>query len=115
SINHDVDVYPLPVPDFTPTSVCLEDDSEFNDLSTVSNDHTSNNIVQWNWDFGDGSTSTQPNPINGYAADGTYSAILEVITNHGCREEITKTVTVHPLPVVSFTGVDLEGCSPVCP
>ncbi|PKR80246.1 hypothetical protein CW751_10335, partial [Brumimicrobium salinarum] len=21
----------------------------------------------------------------------------------------------HPLPVVSFTGVDLEGCSPVCP
>src|SRR5690554_564645 len=115
SITHPVSVYPLPAPDFTPTSVCLEDYSEFNDLSVVSNDHTNNSVVQWNWDFGDGSMSTQQNPINGYAADGTYNATLTVVTNNGCTESITKTVTVHPLPVVSFTGVNLSGCSPICP
>src|SRR5690554_7013087 len=59
--------------------------------------------------------STQQNPINGYAADGTYNATLEVVTNNGCTKSITKTVTVHPLPVVSFSGVNLAGCSPVCP
>jgi gliding motility-associated-like protein len=115
SVTHPVSVYPLPIPDFTPTDVCLEDDSEFVDLSTVSNDHTTNSVVQWNWDFGDGTTSTQQNPDNEYASDGTFNAILSVVTNHGCVEEITKIVTVHPLPVVSFTGINLDGCSPVCP
>lgn len=115
SITHPVEVYPLPVPDFTPTNVCLEDVNEFFDLSTVSNDHTTNNVVQWSWDFGDGSYSVQQNPINAYTADGTYNATLEVVTNNGCREEIKKTVTVHPLPVVSFSGVNLTGCSPICP
>src|SRR5690554_3768713 len=115
SISHPVNVYPLPAPDFTPTSVCLEDDSEFMDLTTVSNSHTTNSVIQWNWDFGDGTTSTQQNPSNEYAADGTYTATLEVVTNHGCRYDITKTVTDHPLTVVSFSGINLEGCSPVCP
>jgi gliding motility-associated-like protein len=115
SIAHPVNVYPLPAPDFTPTDVCLEDDSEFTDLTTVSNDYTTNSVVQWSWNFGDGTTSVQSNPDNEYANDGTFTAVLEVLTNHGCRADVTKTVTVHPLPVVSFSGVNLEGCSPVCP
>jgi len=114
-INQPVTVYPLPIPDFTPTSVCLNDRSNFSDISTVSNDHTSNSIVQWSWDFGDGRTSTQQNPYNDYQTDGTFSASLNVVTNHGCAADIVKTVTVHPLPEVSFTGVNLEGCSPICP
>jgi len=115
SVTHPVSVYPLPAPDFTPTSVCLEDRSNFMDISTVSNDHTTNSVVQWSWDFGDGTTSTQQNPFNDYATEGTFSANLAVVTNHGCTQNITKIVTVHPLPVVSFTGVELAGCSPICP
>lgn len=35
-------------------------------------------ITAWNWDFGDGNTSTSQNPSNTYANPGTYEVILLV-------------------------------------
>ncbi len=37
------------------------------------------NITSWKWDFGDGTTSTEQNPIHRYEKPGTnYVVILEV-------------------------------------
>ena len=47
---------------------------EFTDTST-------NNPTEWLWDFGDGTTSTEQNPIHIYAA-GTYTVTL-IATNAG--------------------------------
>lgn len=115
SITIPVTVYPLPQVDFSPTSVCLEDVTPFLNLSTVSNAHTSNSNVGYLWDFGDGTTTTQNNPNHTYTADGDFQATLTVTTNHGCVNQVVKTVTVHPVPQVSFNGINLAGCSPVCP
>lgn len=108
-------VWPLPIVDFSPTDVCLEFDTDFIDETTVSNTHTNNTLVDWQWDFGDGSTSTQQNPVYGYMNDGVFNANLTVTSNNGCVNDTTLEVTVHPKPDASFTGVNLSGCAPICP
>jgi PKD repeat protein len=49
--------------------------------------------LTYEWDFGDGATSTAPNPTHDYAADGVYVARLTVTS--GTKTD-TDTVTVHP-------------------
>jgi len=39
-------------------------------------------IVSWNWDFGDGTTSTEQNPIHSYTYDSTYTVSLTVTDIH---------------------------------
>ncbi|MEL6675301.1 MAG: PKD domain-containing protein [Bacteroidota bacterium] len=57
---------------------------------------------QWNvaysWDFGDGSTSTQPFPTHTYAQAGTYNVCLIVTNNSGCADTSCVAVVVQNLP-----------------
>ncbi len=114
TFSNDATVWPLPQIDFTPTDVCLETQTQFQDLSSISNQYTSNSIAAWDWDFGDGGTSNVANPSYTYGTDGAFSATLTATSNNGCVNDLTQTVTVHPIPEVSFTGQNLTGCSPVC-
>src|SRR5690554_6521739 len=107
-------VYPLPQVSFSPTSVCLDSNTVFTDLSSISNDHTSNTLTDWAWDFGDGTSSTLQNPTHTYAGAGTYTAILTVTSNQGCDSTLTETVIVHPKLTADFSGMNLRGCSPFC-
>ncbi|MEX2484685.1 MAG: PKD domain-containing protein [Brumimicrobium sp.] len=110
----DAVVWPLPEVDFTPTDVCLEFDTQFQDESTISNQYTNNSNVNWEWDFGDGGTSNQQNPSYAYQADGIFTANLTVTSANGCVNDEDIDVTVHPKPEANFEGQDLTGCSPVC-
>ena len=49
----------------------------FTDLSTVNSSWSTNYSVSWSWDFGDGNTSTQQNPIHTYS-NGLYTPCLTV-------------------------------------
>ena len=53
---------------------------KFYDLST-------GNPESWFWDFGDGSTSSEQNPIHEYSQYGNYSVRL-IITNSGIRDTL---------------------------
>jgi len=107
-------VYPLPYPDFTITDVCLNLESVFTDNSTVSNTHTQNNITDWHWNFDDGNTSSDVNPIHTYGTDGTFNVELSLTTNNGCTADTTLPAVVHPRPVVDFTADTTVSCSPLC-
>ena len=109
-------VWPLPQVNFSPTDVCLEFLTDFQDLSVISNDHTPNTNVQWNWNFADqaGGTSTLQNPSYAYQQDGVFNVELEVTSANGCVNSAIIPVTVHPKPQASFTGVNLSGCAPIC-
>lgn len=111
----DVIVWPNPEVDFSATHVCLENATDFTDLTTISNTVPNNSLLDWEWNFGDGSTSNLQNPIHEYSNDGTFNTVLEVTSNRGCKNQMSKAVIVHPLPEVSFVGFGIEGCSPVCP
>lgn len=56
---------------FTPT--------QFTDLST----DRDGEVVQWSWDFGDGSTSTERNATHIYLQGGTFNITLTVTDNDG--------------------------------
>ena len=73
-------------------------DVDFTNLSTGAG------ITSLGWDFGDGNTSTLPNPSHTYAATGTYTVCLTAVnacdTNTVCR---IVTITC-PVPVAGFSS-----------
>jgi PKD repeat protein len=62
------------------------------------------------WDFGDGTTSTEPNPSHQYAAPGMYK-VTQTVSN-GCGSDMTmRTVTVVGEPEAAFTQSADGGCA----
>lgn len=47
-------------------------------------DESENDPTSWEWDFGDGSTSTQQNPVHNYTEDGVYDVTLTACNDTGC-------------------------------
>ena len=47
-------------------------------------DESQGNILQWFWDFGDGSVSNQENTFHQYDSSGTYNVSLTVCNDEGC-------------------------------
>jgi hypothetical protein len=54
--------------------------------------NTSENATEYSWDFGDGSTSEESNPVHQYAASGDYEVIL-IATN--CGQTSTQSLTIY--------------------
>ncbi len=85
-----------PVAAFTASNVCLNATTVFT--------NTSSNAVQWNWYFGDGFTDNIQNPSHTYLGYGQYIVTLIVFSSAGCKDTVTDTVTVYPIPVVNFSA-----------
>jgi len=54
----------------------------------------SENAVRFNWDFGDGYGSDEPNPAHSFNASGTYEVKLKVWSENGYSDEAFMTVEV---------------------
>ena len=102
-----VNVYPSPVADFLASSVCQQDIAVFTDTSTSDPMDT---IITWNWDFGDGNTSSTQNATNIYTTVGSYNVTLVVATPN-CADTISDSVTVEVTPTAAFTVNKNAGCS----
>ncbi len=59
--------------DFNPSKT-----SDCESLITKFNDNSTGNPVSWQWNLGNGSTSTQQSPSASYTAPGTYKVTLTV-------------------------------------
>lgn len=73
-------------------------------------------ITQWEWAFGDGSTSTTgPNTSHSYTLAGRFGVTLKVTDSNGCVATSTHTnmVTVSTKPTVLITNspVSLNSCT----
>ncbi|RYZ29215.1 MAG: PKD domain-containing protein [Chitinophagaceae bacterium] len=64
-----------------------------NNKRMVSFTNQSIGATSWQWDFGDGTTSTQQNPVHTYTTYGTYQVKLNV-SNDTCTNEQTQTVKI---------------------
>jgi gliding motility-associated-like protein len=63
-------------------------------------------VLTYEWDFGDGQTSNQQNPLHTYASPGTYT--VELIVNYQCfSDTISDDITVFNSPVLSGSHVDV--------
>ena len=72
----------------------LDGEVEFTDLSTQANEYY--------WNFGDGATSTEQNPIHIYSDTGTMLVSLTVANEMGCTDAEIDTIQI------SGTIVDIE-------
>ncbi|WP_241559201.1 gliding motility-associated C-terminal domain-containing protein [Chitinophaga barathri] len=68
-------------------------------------DNISKGGVTFNWDFGDGTTSTDPYPTHTYSIPGRYPVRLEAFDPNTCnqRHDTTIFITVMPPPTAQFT------------
>ena len=65
-----------------------------NDTATFNN--LSSNFESVLWDFGDGITSTDENPLHIYDTSGNYTVSLTAYTNSNCNQDtITHTLTIN--------------------
>jgi PKD repeat protein len=64
--------------------------------------------TSWNWDFGDGTTSTEQNPIHTYADPGTYDVRLEVCNENGCDTLFAEdAITYDPQSFACTNGISM--------
>jgi PKD repeat protein len=97
---------PVPIADFTWAA---------NYLAVTFTDASTNNPTAWAWDFGDGYTSVQQDPIHTYAKAGTYNVTLTATNGAGPSTPVAKSVTVTapPAPTASFTPDKSSGLVPL--
>ncbi len=90
-------------------NVCPGEAIQFSDLSVA--DTT---LISWQWEFGDGSTSTQRNPLKTYLIPGTYTVRLTITNALACTDEEQKIayIRVATRPDAQFTPSALAGCTP---
>ncbi|MFH1320014.1 MAG: PKD domain-containing protein [Bacteroidota bacterium] len=83
---------------------------QFTDLSTNVND----SIVSWEWDFGDSTSVTSPNPVHTFAYPDIFSIQLIVTNTTGCIDSllIPDMITVAG-PTGSFIFSPDTGCVPL--
>lgn len=92
SVDFEIDVKQakFPTADFSvPTPICANDTFPFTDMSASLD---TAQLVAWNWDFDDGNTSDEQNPVHDFPESGTYNVTLDVTTSTGCTSSITKAV-----------------------
>ena len=102
----------LPSADFTAddTTVGVGQQVKFTDLSFSG----SRVVTGWQWNFGDGTTSTQVNPTKSYASAGTFNVSLTVQTALG-NDSATRNgfITVSGGPSAAFSATPTSGAAPL--
>lgn len=71
------------------------DEVSFSSRASVDQD---GEIVGWDWDFGDGATSSEQDPMHIFESEGDYAVTLTVTDDDGETDSVTQTITVESEP-----------------
>ncbi|MEQ9188040.1 MAG: PKD domain-containing protein [Cryomorphaceae bacterium] len=104
---NDAFIFPIPKASFIAEPACQHDTTVFKDLSKID----LGLVNQWNWSFGDDSTSTEQFPQHVYTSPGTYVVTLTIASNKGCRDTTKRSLTIFESPVVDYEISPLSGCT----
>lgn len=99
-----VTVFPVPEAIFEVVgTTCL------NEPITLENN--SIGVCSYEWDFGDGATSTEEVPTHTYTVIGDYTITLRITSCDGCVDVFQREVSVTIPPTAAFTPDVREGCA----
>jgi PKD repeat protein len=97
-----INVAPAPTASFITNveSGCYPLCIQFENVSNIS----SGKIASWGWDFGNGDTSHEQNPIYCYRDTGTFSVALTASSGHGCTSttKVLDLIKVYSHPHADF-------------
>jgi gliding motility-associated-like protein len=94
-----ISVHAVPSADFSFANICETDSVLFNDQSSIAQ----GDIVDWQWDFGNGQTFVgQQPPYQTYPADGIFNVQLTVLSDSGCVSVMDDQIEIYPSPVANF-------------
>jgi PKD repeat protein len=107
-ITHQVYVFEHPEVDFISSmlSACINAEFLFYGIS-------GDDILFWDWDFGDGSTGAGQNVSHIYTLYGPLSVTLTVTATNGCISSITKTIFVAEPPTAGWNGCGILTMGPL--
>ena len=92
-------IRPIPVIDLIAPDGCLNDPINFT-CTQLDNNTT---ITRWNWNFGDGKTTQQQNPVHTFLAAGDMTVQLSAMDNTGCvSDDVSKTIRVTEINITSI-------------
>lgn len=77
----------------------------FKDSSTINND-----ILSYDWNFGDGNKLYVKDTSHTYLYDDTFDVRLKVTSSLGCSDSMIKKVIINPNPKTVFTVNDTSQC-----
>jgi len=88
----------VPIANFTymPTNPSTLTTIQFTDMSNDSDGIT--DIVNWSWDFGDGSMSYDQHPTHSYDTNGNFTVLLTIRDAQGAESSTDQMVTVSNIP-----------------
>ncbi len=107
SISYPISVNDAPEANFDYENNCLGDSTYFTDLSYSQTGF----IMSWDWDFGDGGTSTVEDPTHYYLINDEYQVTLISTDNYGCSDTITQYIQIFDVPVPGFSFDQV--CDPI--
>ncbi|MEZ4804164.1 MAG: PKD domain-containing protein [Bacteroidia bacterium] len=116
SVTSNIKVFPKPAAMFTPhkNNGCGPLDVYFTNLSKTNN-LDSFGTLKHHWNFGDGNTSTNPNPLHTFrpsnSKDTFYNTKLTLTSINGCIDSNSQTIQVFPLPKINFVADRTSGCA----
>jgi gliding motility-associated-like protein len=102
SVTNPITIYPAPLANFSSTNVCVNQNMQYYNLSSIA----TGSITVWKWDFNnDGIVdATVQNPINTFGIGGNYNSKLTAISNFNCADSVIKPATVYFNPVANFNA-----------
>lgn len=89
-----IEVYPYPDAGFTYTP---EVPSVFNSVNFT---ETSTDETTWFWEFGDGTTATEANPVHFYPFSGAFEVCLTVTNEYGCTDKICDSIIIDEISLL---------------
>lgn len=91
-VTNAIDVWPRPIAGFST-------DKDRYDMYFPTVDFIDESYIatEWNYDFGDGSSSLESNPSHEYQEAGTYTVTQYVNNDYGCDDETSIRVIVDPI------------------
>jgi hypothetical protein len=102
SVTKTITVYDRPFVGFNAINPCFGQDDVTSFQNTTSFAGGGQNLNYF-WNFGDLSTSNLQNPTNAYRGTGNYTVrLLAVDKLNGCRDSITRNISIFYKPVAQF-------------
>ena len=89
----------MPNADFTYENNCVGDSVAFTNISSINKD----SIINYIWNYGDGKDAIiRRDHKHYYTTDGIYNVSLLALSDKGCADTTTHTLTIYPNPSLSL-------------